>query len=1544
MKKTKIMVMTATIVLGIGTAAHAELPLNSIIVGNEAYSLGYLQNDSDVVNQLVMNHLDNLYYVDGTGTAKDIFSGATVSESQLVSKIGTTITSYNDSGVATKYTSNSSKVYQKPNNNNNYDSYIVADANYSNVTTGLYLVYLKLRNVVGAKDATYYTVGSTSSSDTSNLISISSQATFFSASSGDVKTITIYDSNKTAIYSGNLVISIDATKKSGSDTETVALLAYPDVNQSDVTQPGNLNGNITNTGLAAIDYNQKYIYYINITDKNKLYRQSVDGLENSPIADDSVGYINVVGNWVYYINYSDKGKIYKVKVDGTGGQKVTDDIASGLFVYGDNVFYINHSDDGKIYVINSEGKMKLTSDTADNINVVGNASGAVIYYKNASSGGKLYKAIYSTASTSVSNQKMTEIPAEFINALSQYNVYYTSSDSKLYKLNGNSSSPVKIVTNVTKGKGNSASITSTEEKLSVICVDSEGNIYYRSNVDGGKLYKVDSDNNGYKLVDSAVDYINIIDSSNGKLADGSSSANANTGYIYYISSKKLYRIPIDSDGTVAGQAVSKPKTTLKIKSIYAIPTVTTEDISSFNFPERVSALMSDGTIQELIANWDKTNFKFAKGIYTFTGTVLGYGNKITLNVSIATAMPTLSEVVVANNAGNKDTITVSNLKQGDIVSLYTSQDAIKPSKTATASSGIASFKGLSLDAEGGTIYVTVTTTGKAESAKLAVSYAAEAPVGFSVVAEDNQVTGLKKNKDYTIYMYDAAVTKDSNVDWDGSDSTGTKTKPVTLSVTSDASGTIDLTKQTSSNTFESIVKNNSGKDMIFRIKQNGTSSTADSSLSSSITVSKAKVQDYITIDYTSGVINGTDTTMQYSYVEPDPTAFDKSQWVDCKNGMTKVDLNMYLEVWVRIKGSGPTLSSKPKGLSLFAPPTVTGIVDGKMYSGDNKPKPTWNVTSNDDATNIVLTRIAVYDSNEQDDTQWETVTGFDTTDNIASGAEINVTNTEFSSDKTYAFILTQTKTVDEKIGTAKVIIKFKVNSSKPANVDISMKESKGISSLDELPVYYEATPQWLAFAGTYDKISLYRLDTQDTLPSTLIKDDFTSAATIDFAKGNTISQPGYYMLEVVTTNSQNGAKTTTDKFFVIDPTVVTPVSLATIGTTDDPPFMNGANYSNIAIKPTLGTDTKYSVDRSTWKSWLEVTNDSDDIKTMKLLGGVYVWDGSTNNDGSNKNESFVSAQIMGDSGAYINYQFGQNISVNATYNLSVKTTSDLNGNYKTNTYGFTVKNGTQIQDPPNVTLSVNDSGKFVFAQGDQDMTLMQYSVDGGTSWNAISGSSTYTILDAITSKINATNGVRVKVKAYGSYPESQQQLIAVQKKDTPVDIKFAFTTTSSAVGVNTTTADFTVGTVPTDIADCEYSTDGGKNWTSIEGESIGDVPTLITNLNKNNVDILVRQKASGGSESSDLSIPSSSIAMGVWRPTAPSSVTVIVDTADPSKYKLSASSTATSLEDVEYSLDTGTTWASGTTSFSSTTKASVLIRIKGSGVRMPSITTTITVP
>ncbi len=111
----------------------------------------------------------------------------------------------------------------------------------------------------------------------------------------------------------------------------------------------------------------EYLYYVNVSDTNALYRVKKDGSGKMKISEDSVSNINVVAGWVYYIAANDNNAIYKVQINGLNRTKLSDDSAASLFVRDDHVFYSNANDNNMLYSIDCNGENKISYGESANV-------------------------------------------------------------------------------------------------------------------------------------------------------------------------------------------------------------------------------------------------------------------------------------------------------------------------------------------------------------------------------------------------------------------------------------------------------------------------------------------------------------------------------------------------------------------------------------------------------------------------------------------------------------------------------------------------------------------------------------------------------------------------------------------------------------------------------------------------------------------------------------------------------------------------------------------------------------------------------------------------------------------------------------------------------------------------------------------------------------------------------------------------------------------------------------------------------------------------
>ncbi|QXE20254.1 DUF5050 domain-containing protein [Clostridium sp. 001] len=1348
MKKTRLLVMTAAIVLGIGTSVYAKLPPNSIVVGNNVYDISYFTNDASgtntaKVNDQLANNLGKLYYVDSTGVAKDIFTEATVDDSQIVSKVGNTLTYYPGNGTTEKIVTDANNNFLDPSTITG--GYVIAHITYKQLLAqGLNLFTCQLSQLSGVSGAAYFQVGS------SPMTPLTDVATYMGQlSTGASNMVHLYASDgATELANGYLNIVTNGAA-SGDKNLTVNLTLTGNSTDVDSSTQGNKAYNIVNNGFVTIDKSGKWIYYSNTGDSGKLYKRSATGTDDTLISNDSAKYINVVGDWVYYSNYNDGGKIYKVKIDGTERQKVSDDMASCVSVVGDSIYYINHSDNDRIYVQDSTGKKMVLSDQAKYLSVTGN----FLFYVNAGDSDTLYS--YDLRNSR--KAKISTINTKFINACNDYLVFYTGYDGVLYRstnAQGQIPVPMSVTTNV-QTSAKTSTYKALTDKPTIICATDDNNIYYISYVDGNKIYKLDNTGNGYKVVNDSADYINIINDS-----------------LYYMKAGKISVADKDGDGTQKGVSITKPKLNSKVVSVNPIPTFTTDDITKFNFPETVSCIMSDGSEQTLVVSWNKTIPKASKGVYTFKGTILGYGTAVTMNVALDSGTINADNVKIVNNTGSKDTINITGLTTGDVVNVYNNMTDTKPLKSAVVdANGKVNMTGLNLSADGGNVYISLTKTGRQEGNKIGVQYQAEAPTGFTVDAANQNITGLQANKLYKVYI------QDENAD-------GTvPALPTSYDVSAEAnsSGVINVPDMISK-----IDGNKDGKQML-RVVAAG---NVDSSPSSPIEISRATVPSYVGIDLNLGRITGTTTGMEFTY--DDPTS-STATWYSCQAGSTPIAMTRSLQVSVKVLGSGPVLESKPVSYGLFQSPVINGITDGGTYTpGDSSDNSFSSVTWSEDSANVKYTaKLTKPDG---------------TTVDIGRPS---TTNTDLVKDTTangdYVLTVTGTKTVDGMgSATNSTTVKFTVSSAVPAPVDISMLEKKGTASTT-IDTYYQATPTWTDLAGTIASTVIQRLD---SAPATDAAWD--NVAKVAFIKGTAIQQEGYYKLTVTSTSRENGATNVSTKIFRVDTTDVA-TSPSVSGVSDGAIYNGDSNITTqgITITDVENNVTKATIMRDGYKtdyvSGKEITVNGNYVLTLDTTNTIngatvektisFKMDNTNTNPTQNPktaptNAAFTfnndgTAQFTGvDTSEEYSVNNGQSWTpVTSTGTQLITSTNDLNLLNKATTTNVEVRyraNGsTPASDPqviqlttaptaPSLTFKFNGydtNGKLIGNVSNNSNGTTQYSVDGGLTWKDVDSSNNLQSGDA--DNINTTNGVQLRTKASGQTKASNVETISIAQAAAP---------------------------------------------------------------------------------------------------------------------------------------------------------------------------------
>lgn len=704
---------------------YAGLPAEEglIIAGDKAYSVGYLEKNSQLSNDLVKNGQYDVYYLyEKNGEKIRNLLGDDAPHNPL--ERSKQITYYSPSGKQSIYEWNAvAEEYR-----------LIPASVWANITPGSdkKVVSVKVTEVKAVPNAVYFKLKH------SNLVKRIGETVAFT-SSIPTEEIAILSSNETVLAKGILSVDKEVSR-------------YFSLSLVDETL-GSTAGNINNNGSFVMD-SDLYTYYRNTGDSNTMYRKDMTGAMEHQVSLDNAQYINALGQWIYYSNYSDNGKIYKMKKDGTSRTKVSDDTATYLIVSGNQIYYSNHSDKGKLYVINTDSTVgnstTVVKDAAGLIHgvpVIGdygnydkaydevayiNVVGDWIYYSNITDKHK----IYVVNKDGTSRRKVNDEWADCIQVVGDW-VYYCSGAGVISKTRKDGTGSVIPIRGVTREVDKGYHINVVGDW-----------IYYSNSQDGGKLYKIKTDGSGtkYKLSDLKTDYINVINDSI---------------YIVTDSQRKTYMLPIETDGKIQPKLITKNSLDNKIVKInnikkfveYTDVTLPLKTLEGKYLPPKVPALMSDDTYKEVTVSWDVANVKYKDGVYTYTGTILGYGSKIILDLNIPSQMLNdTNKIIISNNGGANDTLEVIGtltgntnsvrLKAGDIISVYKEEEcSTLLGKGTVGTDRKVLISKLNLDPYGESVYLTVKRDGKGESKPTEVNQI-EAPILDSSNVDDRDKEGL----------------------------------------------------------------------------------------------------------------------------------------------------------------------------------------------------------------------------------------------------------------------------------------------------------------------------------------------------------------------------------------------------------------------------------------------------------------------------------------------------------------------------------------------------------------------------------------------------------------------------------------------------------------------------------------------------------------------------------------------------------------------------------------------------------------------------------
>jgi hypothetical protein len=164
-------------------------------------------------------------------------------------------------------------------------------------------------------------------------------------------------------------------------------------------------------------------------------------------------------------------------------------------------------------------------------------------------------------------------------------------------------------------------------------------------------------------------------------------------------------------------------------------------------------------------------------------------------------------IVVTNNVGKVDTVAVTGLSAGDIIKVYDTATGTNLLGSATvATNGISGTVSISqLGSSSGTLYVTITSTNKLESSRIAATYSAE---NQSTSADASNIT-VSNNSGKADTIYVSGLASGSTVNVYDSSTGGTLLGSATVASSStDATVSISQLGTASGTVYVSITDTN----------------------------------------------------------------------------------------------------------------------------------------------------------------------------------------------------------------------------------------------------------------------------------------------------------------------------------------------------------------------------------------------------------------------------------------------------------------------------------------------------------------------------------------------------------------------------------------------------------------------------------------------------------------------------------------------------------------------------------------------------------------
>lgn len=110
-----------------------------------------------------------------------------------------------------------------------------------------------------------------------------------------------------------------------------------------------------NPGLGLASRENGYIYYLNASDGNRIYRMKNDGTEKEKITSDKAKFVNVCEGWLYYSASSANLNFYKCRIDGSDRTKVYGTSMQCFNIVGDTIYLTTVTRRQRLSVVGTDG-------------------------------------------------------------------------------------------------------------------------------------------------------------------------------------------------------------------------------------------------------------------------------------------------------------------------------------------------------------------------------------------------------------------------------------------------------------------------------------------------------------------------------------------------------------------------------------------------------------------------------------------------------------------------------------------------------------------------------------------------------------------------------------------------------------------------------------------------------------------------------------------------------------------------------------------------------------------------------------------------------------------------------------------------------------------------------------------------------------------------------------------------------------------------------------------------------------------------------------